>query len=60
MNQYTIIKKLKYEELNHKIKIRDYNEIIDFMVNLGIKNAYCQLDNTSSKIYIPEFDLEGV
>ena len=60
MNQYTVIKKLKYEELNHKIKIRDYNEIIDFMVNLGIKNAYCQLDNTSSKIYIPEFDLEGV
>ena len=60
MNQYTIIKPLKYKELNHKIKNKDYDEIIDYACNLGIKNAYCQLDNTSSKDFIPTFDLEGV
>ena len=60
MNQYTVIKPLKYKELNHKIKNKDYDEIIDYACNLGIKNAYCQLDNTSSKDFIPTFDLEGV
>ena len=60
MNQYTVIKPLKYKELNHKIKNKDYDEIIEYACNLGIKNAYCQLDNTSSKDFIPTFDLEGV
>ena len=60
MNQYTVIKPLKYKELNHKVKDKDYDEIIDYACNLGIKNAYCQLDNTSSKDFIPNFDLEGV
>lgn len=60
MNQYTIIKSLKFEELNHKVKERDYNEIIDYAINIGIKNAYCQLDDTSSKSFIPNFDLEGL
>lgn len=60
MNQYTVIKPLKYKELNHKIKNKDYDEIIHYACNLGIKNAYCQLDNTSSKEFIPNFDLEGV
>ncbi len=60
MNQYTIIEPLKYEELNHKVKDKDYDEVIDYAISLGIKNAYCQLDNTSSKDFIPNFDLEGV
>ena len=60
MNQYTIIKPLKYKELNHKVKDKDYNEIINYAISIGVKNAYCQLDNTSSKDFIPKFDLEGI
>ena len=60
MNQYTIIEKLKYEELNKPVKEKDYDEVIDYALDLGIKNAYCQLENTSSKDYIPDFNLEGV
>ena len=60
MNQYTIIKKLQFKELNHHVKDKDYDEIIEYALNLGIKNAFCQLDNTSSKKYIPDFNLEGV
>ncbi len=60
MNQYTVIKPLKYKELNHKVTDKDYNEVIDYAISLGIQNAYCQLDNTSSKDFIPNFDLEGV
>ena len=60
MNQYTVMKKFKYQELNQKVKEKDYNEIIDYAFSLGIKNAYCQLNNTSSKDFIPNFDLEGI
>lgn len=60
MNQYTIIEKLQFKELNHHVKDKDYDEIIEYALNLGIKNAFCQLDNTSSKKYIPDFNLEGV
>lgn len=60
MNQYTIIDNLPYQELNHNIKKTDYNEVIEYAINLGIKNCYCQLDNTNKKKYIPNFNLEGV
>lgn len=60
MNQYTIIKPLKYKELNHKVKDKDYNDVIDYAISLGITNAYCQLEDTSKKDFIPKFDLEGV
>ena len=60
MNQYTIIKKVEYPELNKNIKQSDYDEIIEYAINLGIKNAFCQLENTNSKDFIPNFDLEGV
>lgn len=60
MNQYTIIKPLKYKELNHQIKKKDYDELIEYASNLGIKNAFCQLDKTCSKEFIPNFDLEGI
>ena len=60
MNQYTPIKHLQYKELNHKVKNSDYNKLIDYAIYLGIKNAYCQLENTSSKDFIPNFDLEGI
>ena len=48
------------KELNHNIKKNDYNEVIEYAINLGIKNCYCQLDNTNKKKYIPNFNLEGV
>ena len=60
MNQYTVIKPLKYKELETNIKKKDYDDLIEYAINLGIKNAYCQLDNTNSKQYIPNFNLEGV
>ncbi len=60
MNQYTIMDNLKYPELKHHIQKKDYNEVIDFAINLGIENAFCQLDKTCSKDFIPDFNLEGV
>jgi len=60
MNQYTPPKTIKYSELANSINEKDYNEIIDYALDLGITNAYCQMDGTVSESFIPEFNLEGV
>ena len=60
MNQYTIMDNLPFEELKQTIKEKDYDEVIDYAISLGIKNAFCQLDNTNTKEFIPNFNLEGV
>lgn len=60
MNQYTVIDNLKYKELNQKVKNKDYDEVIEYAINLGLKNCFCQLDDTSNTKYIPDFNLEGV
>ena len=60
MNQYTIMDNLPYQELKRNIQEKDYDEVIDYAINLGISNCYCQLEDTNSKKYIPDFNLEGV
>ena len=60
MNQYTVMDNLEYKELEKTIKETTYNEIIDYAIKIGIKNAFCQLENTNSKDFIPNFDLEGI
>ena len=55
MNQYTPIRKLKYNELNKKIEEKKYNEIIDYAWNIGIRNAFTQEEGTQSESFIPDF-----
>ena len=60
MNQYTPIRKLKYEELNHPVNKNDYYELIEYAVSLGINNAFCQEDETVSESFIPTWNFEGI
>lgn len=61
MNQYTPYGNLdKYPEINKKLSLNEYNEVIDYAVNLGISNAYIQEEGTCDESFIPCFDLEGV
>jgi len=60
MNQYTPIKKLKYEELNHPVKKDDYYELVDYAISLGIEKAFCQEDETVSESFIPNWNFEGI
>ena len=55
MNQYTPMKKLKYEELNHTINENIYDEVINFAYDLGIRNAFIQEGGTQKKSFIPDF-----
>lgn len=57
MNQYTPTKALPpdFPELNKKISEKYYNSLIDYALNLGIKNAYIQDGDTAKESFIPEF-----
>ena len=61
MNQYTPVNYIKdYPYLNKTISDDEYNDVIDYAIDLGIKNAYMQEGGTCSESFIPAFDLEGV
>lgn len=61
MNQFTPMPGLDaYPELNRKITDREYDEVIDFAVDLGIENAFVQDGAAASESFIPCFDCEGI
>ena len=60
MNQYTPIEKYKYQELNRTVKDEEYDELINYACDLGIKNAFIQEGNVCSKSFIPNFNLDNV
>lgn len=60
MNQYTPNKYVEFKELKNPINQKDYDEIIDYAINLGITNAYCQIGETVSESFVPNFNYEGI
>ena len=60
MNQYTPNKEIKDNILKRNLSKKDYNEIIDYAFELGINNAFCQIDGTVSESFIPNFNFEGI
>ena len=56
MNQYTPMKAFtNHPELNKKISWEYYNCLIDYALNIGIKNAFVQDKETADKSFIPDF-----
>ena len=55
MNQYTPIKKLKYDNLNDKVTEDEYNDLIDYACELGIENCFVQESTSQSESFIPVF-----
>ena len=60
MNQYTPNKYVNDKDLKRKLRVNEYNEIIDYAVDLGIKNAFCQTGGTVSESFIPNFNFYGI
>ena len=60
MNQYTPIEKYKYQELNRTVKDEEYDELINYACDLGIKNAFIQEGDVCSESFIPDFNLDNV
>lgn len=60
MNQYTPVVKLKYDELNRKISDSDYDELINYAYDIGVRNAFIQEGDTALESFVPNFDKRGV
>ena len=61
MNQYTPLPQVeKYPELNRKVTRREYDEVVDYAIELGVVNGYIQEGDTASESFIPSFDSEGI
>lgn len=61
MNQYTPFKRLEknseYRELCRKVTKREYEVVVNYAIELGIRNAFIQEGDTAMESFIPEFDL---
>ena len=61
MNQYTpVTKSTTFPFLNNKVSDSEYDDIINYALDLGVINAYIQEGETSDESFIPPFDLEGL
>lgn len=65
MNQYTpgedaAARFRMFPELQRKVTKREYDRWIDYVLELGIENAFIQEGETALESFIPAFDLEGV
>ena len=61
MNQYTPLENVKkYPEINRKITEDEYDDVINYAIELGIENAFIQEGDTCKESFIPDFDYEGV
>ncbi len=61
MNQFTPLAGLEnYPELNRTVSAQEYDELIDFAVELGIENGFIQEGGTAEESFIPSFDGEGI
>lgn len=61
MNQYTPLSHVeKYPELNRRVSEEEYEELVDFAIELGVENGFVQEGETAEDSFIPAFDGEGV
>lgn len=61
MNQYIpMYKACTYPEINKPLNPKTYDSIINYALNLGVKNGFIQEEGTNSLSYVPSFDYEGV
>lgn len=61
MNQYIpMYKSCTYPEINKHLNPKAYDTIINYALNLGVKNGFIQEEGTNSLSYVPSFDYEGV
>jgi len=61
MNQYTPLPQVKrFPELDRRISEKEYEQLVDYAIALGVENAFIQDGDTAAESFIPDFDNEGV
>lgn len=61
MNQYTPLDGVKnYPEINRQVTDKEYDDVLDFAVSIGVENAFIQEGGAVGESFIPIFDGEGI
>lgn len=61
MNQYTPLPHIvSYPELNRKITDAEYDEVVDYAIDIGVEQGFIQEGDTASESFIPDFDFTGL
>ena len=61
MNQYTPLEQVKnIPELNRRVTDKEYNEVVDYAIDLGVVNGFIQEGGTAEESFIPQFDFSGI
>ena len=61
LSQFTPMKGLnKYPEINRKVSEKEYEEVVDFAIDIGVENGFIQEGDVAEESFIPDFDFEGV
>ena len=61
MNQFTpLFNVADYPELNRKVTAKEYDEVLDFAISLGVENAFLQEGDVALESFIPDFNYEGI
>ena len=61
MSQYTPVGSLeKFPELMNKVIEKDYDELVDYAIELGVENAFIQEGEAAQESFIPDFNGEGI
>lgn len=61
MNQYTPLPHVEaYPEINRKVTETEYDEVVDYAIELGVENGFIQEGDTAKESFIPEFDFSGI
>lgn len=56
MNQYTPLEQVQdVSPLNRKVTKREYNRLVDFVLELGAENVFIQEGDVASESFIPDF-----
>ncbi len=61
MSQYTPCSESeKHPEINRTLMTAEYDKILDYFFEIGLKNGYMQEKSSAKEIFVPPFDLRGI
>ncbi len=61
MNQYTPLPHVAaYSEINRRLTEAEYDDVVDFAIDLGVEQGFIQEGDTAEESFIPEFDFTGL
>jgi putative pyruvate formate lyase activating enzyme len=61
LSQFTPLEGLEnYPEINRKLNEEEYDEVVDYAIELGVENGFIQEGDVAKESFIPDFDGQGV